>query len=179
MVLILGISLIDIFRGYAQSYYGFNLENLEEGDTPSTNWTVDHLAYFAKLGQLLGFKTWMEKDNRDLIWFRNTSENPFLHLEHENESKWEKVRDDELSKQLKGSPAEVLIGIFYPPQSDLEDWKDKIRKEMDIDKDMLFILNPLTNASPFELHGLVHEDGKWDDYEAEIHLPPPLKVRSI
>ncbi len=114
------ISMEDFFYGFVRNYHSFRLEY----NPPWTTWTNKILNYFDRLGIMLGARVKYEWHKYDLTWFRKGSNEVWLHIEHENNTGWEELKDT--LKKINESECDNVITILYPASQGL--WDKFVKK---------------------------------------------------
>lgn len=105
----------DFFFGFVRNYHSFRLVY----SPPWTTWTNKILNYFDNLGTALGARIKYEWKQYDLTWFREGSDEVWLHVEHENQINWEKLKDT--IRKIDESECDNVIAIIYPESQTLWD----------------------------------------------------------
>lgn len=98
----------DFFFGFVRNYHSFRLIY----SPPWTNWTNKILNYFDTLGVALGARIKYEWKQYDLTWFRKDGNDVWLHVEHENQVNWEKLK--KTINKINESECDNVIAIIYP-----------------------------------------------------------------
>ena len=143
------LSMQDIFFGFVRRYETFQINYETAG---ATHFTIEILHHFERLGAMLGYQTRFEKEFRqsgkkrryDLIWYDDDINDPYLHVEHENNGSWVKLEDT--VNKIDESIAHNMIAIMYPQSKDL--WNDildlikKKQKSWSSYEEVLVILDP-------------------------------------
>jgi hypothetical protein len=119
----LRVSLEGLYFGFLRAYGSLCL--------PSEYWsrkleTHQVIAYFARLGSMLGYIPYCENKRRDLEWLEPGSDPPrtILHFESENSPR-DAART--LKEDLGGSDAEFRIGYFEVDSKSLEALEEALR----------------------------------------------------
>ena len=102
---------LDISDLYDAFRFNYHTLQLVPGDN-NTTWTHRILGYFDKLGRMLGYAVYFERNRDDLSWWDySEDEKFFLHLEHENSTNKERIRIERSNKEIHRRGGEITRKI--------------------------------------------------------------------